>query len=33
MDREIRSSLLTLDLKNDKLRVSGKAGEGNLSHS
>ena len=27
MDREIRSSLLMLDLKDDKLQVSGKEGK------
>jgi len=33
VDREIRSSLLMLDLKDDTLQASGKAEEGNLVHS
>ena len=33
MDREITSSLLMLDLKDDKFLVSVKAGEDNVLHS
>ena len=33
MDREIRSSLLLLDLKDDMLCDSGKAVESNVFHS
>ena len=33
MDREVRSSLLMLELMDDKLWVSWKAGDGNVLHS
>ena len=33
MDREIRSSLLMLDMKDNELSVLGKAGEDNVFHS